>query len=76
MDNYNEYKTFYVLDEIVEVISFETDYGVSTVAEINGVNCYLGDMDWDISAAISAWQMVNGRHLTDDEFIKTIKENW
>jgi hypothetical protein len=76
MENYNEYKTFYVLDEIVEIISFDTDYGVSTVAEINGHNYYLGDMEWDIGAAIMAWQIANDRYLTDDEFTKTIKENW
>lgn len=76
MDNYNEYKAFDILGEIVEVISFDTDYGVSTVAEINGVNYYLGDMDWDIGSAIEAWKLVNNRPLTDEEFIKVIKENW
>jgi hypothetical protein len=76
VENYNEYKAFDVLGEIVEVISFDTDYGISTVAEINGINYYLGDMDWDISAAIAAWQIANDRCLTDKEFIKVIKENW
>jgi len=76
MDNYNEYKAFDVLGEIVEVISFETDYGISTVAEINGVNYYLGDMSWDVGAAIEAWKLANGRPLTDKEFTKVIEENW
>ena len=76
LKEFSDFTTFTVLGNTVNVLSFTTDQGISTVAEIGSRIYHLGDLPGDVSTAIVAWQYEYKRFLTDDEFQKTIDENW
>ena len=71
---YKNYITFSILKDQVNLISNETDYGTSTVAEIKDVYYYLGDMEPTLGAALIAWQSLN-KDLSNEELEKVINQN-
>lgn len=72
---YKDYVAFTVLGEEIAIISSETAYGRSTVAEINGRYHYLDDELPGVAAAIYAWQEVNNRDLTNEELHQIMSDN-
>lgn len=72
---YKDYLEFIIMNDKVNIISDETDYGRSTVAEINNQYYYLGDDSASLAAAILAWQDIKGRELTNDELSQVLKDN-
>ena len=72
---YKDYSTFSILDQEINLILNETDYGQSIVAEVNNKYYYLGNEKPNIGTAIIAWQQVNGRDLNDDEFRLVLIDN-
>lgn len=72
---YKNYATFQVLGKEINLISEDLGYGYNTVAEVNDRIHYLGNEFPSISAAIFAWQEINGRDLTDEELRLVLHEN-
>ena len=72
---YENHLTFSVLDTKVLLFSETLETGINTVAEIGQRLHYLGHEQPTIAAAILAWQEVNGRELTDEEFKKVLVDN-
>ena len=72
---YKDYVTFTVLGQEVNLISSETDYGTSTVAEVNERYHYLGNEPPSVLAAVWAWQKINGRELTNEELNQVMTDN-
>ena len=75
MEQVSNYIEFLVLEQKVYILSFMTSHGISTVAEINSRNYYLGNTEPDVTAAVLAWQYENNRFINDDEFEKVINDN-
>lgn len=72
---YKDYIVFTVLGEEIALISSETAYGQSTVAEINGQYHYLDNELPTIASAIFAWQELNNRDLTSEELHQVMVDN-
>lgn len=72
---YKDYVVFTVLGEEIVLISSETSYGRSTVAEVNGQLHYLDSEPPTISSAIFAWQEMNNRDLSSEELRQVMVEN-
>lgn len=72
---YKDYVVFTVLGEEIALISSETAYGQSTVAEINGQYHYLDNELPTVASAIFAWQELNNRDLTSDELHQVMMDN-
>lgn len=72
---YKDYITFNILGEELNIISNETDYGRSTVAELNGQFYYLGDEPNDLETALFAWQDMQNKILSLEEFEEILKNN-
>lgn len=72
---YQDYITFTVMGEEIHLISEELDYGRNTVAEIDERFHHMGNEYPTISAAIFAWQEVNGRDLTNEELKQVMRDN-
>jgi hypothetical protein len=72
---YKDYVVFTILGEEINLISSETAYGRSTVAEINDQYHYLDNELPTISAAIFAWQELNNRDLTNEELHQVMVDN-
>ncbi len=69
------YMTFKVLGEKIGIISDETSYGRNTVVEIDNRFHYMGSEPSNIATAVFAWQEVNGRELTSEEFRQVMEDN-
>ena len=72
---YKDYVVFTVLGEDIALISSETAYGQSTIAEINGQYHYLDNELPTVASAIYAWQEVNNRDLTNEELHQVMVDN-
>jgi hypothetical protein len=72
---YRDYTTFNVLGEELNIFSSETEYGRSTVVELNGEFYYLGDEPADLETALFAWQDMHNKTLTLEEFEEIINTN-
>lgn len=72
---YKDYVVFTILGEEINLISDETAYGRSTVAEINGQYHYLDEELPTIASAIFAWQELNNRDLTTEELHQIMVDN-
>jgi hypothetical protein len=72
---YKDYETFIVMGQEVNLISDETDYGLNTIAEVDGDFHYLGSENPGVSAAIFAWQEINGRLLNERELHQVMVDN-
>ena len=72
---YSDYITYLVMGQEVNMFSDETDYGLSTVAEINGQYFYLGKCLSNIHNAILAWQDANDRDITQQELSQVLLDN-
>ena len=68
------YKTFNILNKKINIISDETDYGLSTVAEIDFNYHYLGPEFPDVFSAIIAYEQYFSIRLTDDEYEEVLKQ--
>jgi hypothetical protein len=67
--------TFKVLGQEVHLYSEELPQGRSTVAEIDVRLHYMGHEIPNVATAIFAWQEVNGRDLTTEEFRQVMLDN-
>jgi len=72
---YKDYVTFTLMGKEINLISNETVYGLSTVAEINNHYQYMGNEPPNVATAIYAWQEVNGRDLTNEELRQVMLDN-
>ena len=72
---YNDCVAFLVMGQEVNMISDETDYGLSTVAEIDNQYIYLGQCLPDIKNAILAWQDFNDKEVTQQEMHQILIDN-
>ena len=72
---YKDYVVFTILGEEINLISSETAYGRSTVAEINDQYHYLDDELPSIAAAVFAWQELNNKDLTNEELEQIMADN-
>lgn len=72
---YKDYVSFIVMGEEIALISSETAYGLSTVAEINGQYHYLDGELPTIASAIFVWQEFYNRDLTTDELHQIMSDN-
>ncbi len=72
---YKDYLTFAVMGKDIHLISDETAYGRSTVAEIDGRYYYMDNEPSNIATAVFAWQEVNGRDLTSEELHQVMVDN-
>jgi hypothetical protein len=70
------YKSFVILGTEVNLITDETCYGRSTVAEIQNVYHHLGDQDPDITTALQIWKIVFNRTLTPEETVEVMMDNY
>jgi hypothetical protein len=71
---YHKCSTFKVLGENIFLYSEEIST-INTVAEVNNSYYYLGDSIPDIAAAVFAWQSINNRELSDEEFHQIMIDN-
>lgn len=72
---YKDCVSFSILGTEVVLYSETLEHGINTVAEVGTTKHYLGHEQPTIAAALLAWQQVNGRELTDDEFKKVLLDN-
>lgn len=71
---YKNYFTFNISNDEVNLISDETEYGRNTVAEINDIYYFLGNVEPNILQAINAWQKIYNKILTPQQKTKIISE--
>jgi len=67
--------TFKVLGQEVHLYSEELPQGRNTVAEIEVRLHYMGSEIPNVATAVYAWQEVNGRDLTTEEFRQVLFDN-
>lgn len=67
--------SFRILDKEVHLYSEELPQGRNTVAEIGLRLHYMGHEIPSVATAIYAWQEVNGRDLTTEEFRQVMLDN-
>lgn len=72
---YKNYVTFQILDNEINLISDETDYGINTVAEVKDKYYYMGSEPCNIATAIFVWQEMNDKILTDAELQQVMLDN-
>ncbi len=72
---YKDYVTFTIMGKDINLISDETEYGLSTVAEIDGHYQYMDNEPSNVATAVFAWQEVNGRDLTSEELHQVMIDN-
>jgi hypothetical protein len=72
---YKDYITFNILDQEINLISDQTDYGRNTVAEVDGELFYLGSEPPSLENAIVVWQDIHDRDLSLNEIDKIIIDN-
>lgn len=67
--------SFMVLGKEVHLYSEELPQGRNTVAEVGLRFHYMGSEIPNVATAIYAWQEVNGRDLTTEEFRQVMLDN-
>ena len=72
---YKDYVVYTVLGKEINLMQCETDYGPSTVAEIDEKYHHMGNEPTNIATAIFAWQELNGRDLTSEELRQVLIDN-
>lgn len=72
---YKNYITFNILGENINVFSNITAYGISSVIEIGSTMYYLGLEPPILENILFAWQDLNNKILTSEEFDEIIKNN-
>jgi hypothetical protein len=75
MEVYKNYVVFTILGEEINIISDETCYGRSTIAEIDGHYHYLDNELPTVASAIFAYQEVYNRDLTNEELRQVMVDN-
>jgi hypothetical protein len=75
MEDYSAYIDYYINGVRIDVLSINTDYGFTVLAEIDNNKYYLGEGSADISAAILAYQLFTGKTLSPEERAKIIELN-
>lgn len=73
---YSNYLSFKILGKNINIFSEDTDYGRNTIAEVDDIYHYLGDVEPTVETAIALWQKLNGKELSEDEMIDSIIEGY
>lgn len=68
-------KSFTVMGLEIKLYSEDLGYGLNTVADMGDHFHYLGNEQPSITAAVIAWQEVNGRDLTNEELKRVLVDN-
>jgi hypothetical protein len=71
----NDCVSFKVMGQTINLYSEDFGYSLSTVADMGDHFHYLGNEHPNVTAAIFAWQEVNGRDLTNEELRQVLVEN-
>ena len=72
---YKDCITFNILGDELNIFCNNTDYGRSTVAELNDQFYYLGDKPVDLTSALFAWENLLGKILSPTELEEITKNN-
>lgn len=72
---YNNFITFSILGEDINLSSEDTSYGRSTVAELDDNYYYLDDMFPGIEAAIVVWETATNLILSTEQINQVMKDN-
>ena len=72
---YKDYTSFTVMGKEINLFSCETDYGQSTVAEMDDKFYHMGNEIPNIATAVFAWQEISGRDLTSEELHQVLIDN-
>ncbi len=72
---YSDCIPFIIAGQEVNLISDITDYGMITIAEIDGTYLNMWLEPANLSTAIFAFQELNNRELTDQELKQTLDQN-
>lgn len=75
MTVYKDYSTFIVMNQEINIISDEFDFGRHTIAEVNGKFYHIGNEESNIVAAVFAWQELNKRDLSTEELKQVMIDN-
>lgn len=75
MIKYNNAIFYHVQGLEIELISDMTAYGYQVIAGIEKTYYHIGDQLVNLQTAIKAWEMLNKRHLTQEEIIEVHIEN-
>jgi hypothetical protein len=77
MEDYNEFKSYNILDQKISLISIETDYGLNTIAEFGDKEYYyLGDRKANLVSAILAYCKYYDKVLSHDEYEYVFNKNY
>lgn len=72
---YKSYVTFAVMGKEINLTVENLGNTWNAVAEIDEAFYYLGNEPATIGTAIFAWQQMNGRELTNEEFRQVLVDN-
>lgn len=72
---YKDYVTYNILGDELNLFSYETEYGRSTVAELGDRYYYLGDEPANLESALFIWQDMQGKILSLEEFEEVTNNN-
>jgi hypothetical protein len=72
---YKDYSTFRILDKEIFVYSQDTEYGRSTVVQIDDLFYYVGEEPPDLETSIFVFCDLNNRDLTEQEYDKVLEDN-
>lgn len=72
---YNKCQSFVILGKEVYLSSEMIGQTRNTVAQISDQFHYLGNEPANIASAVFAWQDLNGRDLTEEEFRQVLIDN-
>ncbi len=68
--------SYHMLGEIMELVSDQTSYGLSTVALFRGKTHYLGDEEPNVVSAIHVYESVNNMDLNEDQMAQITLDNY
>jgi hypothetical protein len=71
----NDGYLFKVMGQEIWLYSEELGYDRNTVADMNGFFHHMGSEPPNVATAVFAWQEVNGRELTSEEFRQVMIDN-
>ncbi len=72
---YNDCITFNILGKEIEVISSETEYGLSTVVDFDGKYYYLGNEPPNLDTVVFAWQDYYNVQFSDQDLKEITNKN-
>jgi hypothetical protein len=69
-------KSYIFFDDLIELVSDDTDYGLNTVAFYKGQRFYLGDEEPTIVSAIHVYETANDCNLSEEQMSQITKDNY